>query len=170
MCENMQSHWQSDWFAVSVLLALCLCLVSVQPLTAQESSSPSQMTTTELSNLLVSRLEARKIQAEKQVSYWTSIIESLTNEKEKDKQSLIESSALREKAESELKKSQADLMAISISLESLRTDFDKYKNEATGQIRQLERSIRLHKAVNVTLSIGIVAGGTYLLGDKLGWW
>jgi ferritin-like metal-binding protein YciE len=62
------------------------------------------------------------------------------------------------------------LMAISISLESLQEGFDKYKNEATSQIRQLETTIRFHKAVNVTLSIGIVAGGTYLLGDKLGWW
>jgi hypothetical protein len=165
--RSLQS-WHSSLGRVS--LALFFFLATALSATAQTALPQSPQTTQEYATLLVSRLEARKIQAEKQVTYWTSIIESLKSENAKDKQSSIESSAQREKAEAELKKSQADLTEISRLLELSRSDFEAYKTETQKQISGLTIEVKAYKtAARIAVPTAVIAVGV-IAGRLIGWW
>lgn len=164
----------------ALLCALALCFSA--PLLAQEapiSPSPVQATQPEgtplpslleTSQLLKARLETRKQQAQTQVESWTNIVSQLQNENENDKKQSTELSDKLAKAEAALAKSQADLTAISNSLDALSTDFASYKKQAENKISALSAEVRTYKtAGKILLAVATLAGG-YFGGHALCAW
>jgi|WetSurMetagenome_2_1015567.scaffolds.fasta_scaffold265013_1 chromosome segregation ATPase len=169
--------------------ALLLCF-SPLALAQEASTSPgvsisAESSTPPLSNMLSiaqslkddsttlrQRLETRKTQAQAQVESWQNIVAQLRSENENDKKQSAESSEKLAKAKAELKKSQADLAAISKLLDAskqdtanLSMDFENYKHLAEAEMRSKVRELWLWRAAT---ALAVLFGG-YEAGRAQGW-
>lgn len=144
--------------------------ISLSPVQATQPESTPLLNLLETSQLLKTRLETRKAQAQAQVESWTIIEQALRQEIAQGKLDSAASSAKLAKAETELAKSQADLTAISNSLAALSTDFDSYKNKSESKIAALSIEVKAYKtAGGILLAVATLVGG-YLGGHALGAW